>query len=61
MDLAKTISPRLTTWEQNTGELGRRAAARLIEHIEHPRTTPAEYMVVSGRLLEGESVARLGE
>ena len=59
MDLAKTISPRLTTWEQNTAELGRIAASRLIARIEHPRTTPPEHIAVSGRLLEGESVARL--
>ena len=59
MDLAKTISPRLTTWEQNTAELGRLAASRLIARIEHPRTTPPEHTLVAGRLLEGESVARL--
>ena len=59
MDLAKTISPRLTTWEQNTAELGRIAAGRLIARIEHPRTTPPEHIQIAGRLLEGESVARL--
>ena len=59
MDLAKVMSPRLTTWEQNTAELGRTAAALLIARIEHPRTTPAEHIVISGRLLEGESVARI--
>ena len=59
MDLAKAMSPRLTTWEQNTAELGRVAASRLIERIEHPRTTPPEHITVSGRLLEGESVAQL--
>ena len=59
MDLAKTISPRLTTWEQNTTELGRLAASQLIARIEHPRTTPPEHITVPGRLLEGESVARL--
>ena len=59
MDLAKVMSPRLTTWEQNTDELGRIAASRLIERIEHPRTTPPEHIVVRGRLLEGASVAQL--
>ena len=53
------MSPRLTTWEQNTDELGRIAASRLIERIEHPRTTPPEHIVVRGRLLEGASVAQL--
>ena len=40
-------------------ELGRIAASRLIARIEHPRTTPPEHILVAGRLLEGESVARL--
>ena len=56
-DLAKAMSPQLTTWEQNTAELGRIAAAQLIERIEHPRTTLPEHIVVPGRLLEGESVS----
>ena len=59
MDLAKVMNPRLTTWEQNTDELGRIAASRLIERIEHPRTTPPEHIVVSGRLFEGNSVLQL--
>ena len=59
MDLAKTVAPRLTTWEQNTAELGRVAAALLIARIEHPRTTPPEHITIPGRLLEGESVARI--
>ncbi len=59
MDLAKTMDPHLTTWEQNTPELGRLAASMLIARIEHPRTTAAEHIVVTGRLLEGASVAVL--
>ena len=55
--LARAISPQLTTWHQNTEELGRVAASRLIEKIEHPRTTPPEQIVIRGSLLEGESVA----
>ena len=57
--LARAISPRLTTWHQNTEELGRVAASRLIEKIEHPKTTPAEHIVIRGCLLEGESLAAL--
>lgn len=59
INLSQIISPRLTTWKQNTGELGRTAAARLVELIEHPRTTLADRVVIPGRLLEGESVARV--
>ena len=57
--MARMLSPKLTTWRQNTEELGRIAAAKLIERIERPRTTPPEQIVVRGQLLEGESVSIL--
>ena len=57
--MARMVSPRLTTWHQNTAELGRLSAARLIESIEHPRTTVPEHIVVRGELLEGETVKTL--
>ena len=57
--LAKVVSPRLTTWEQNTAALGKLAAEKLIERIEHPRTVLPEHIVVHGRLLEGETVRQL--
>ncbi|MBR4579555.1 MAG: LacI family DNA-binding transcriptional regulator [Oscillospiraceae bacterium] len=56
--LAEIVSPRLTTWQQNTSDLGREAAARLIELIEHPKTALIDRFVISGRLLEGGSVAK---
>ncbi len=59
--MAKMVSPRLTTWQQNTAELGRIAAEQLIERIEHPRTTPPQHITVQGRLLEGETVRQLKE
>ena len=57
--MAKMVSPRLTTWRQNSEELGRIAAEQLIERIEHPRTTPPRHIVVQGRLLEGETVRQM--
>ena len=57
--LADVISPKLTTWRQSTTGLGREAAARLIELIEHPRTTLIDRQIVSGRLWEGGSVKDL--
>ena len=57
--LARVMSPRLTTWRQSTTGLGREAAARLIELIEQPKTALIDRYIVSGRLLEGESVADL--
>ena len=55
--LAEVISPQLMTWKQNTEELGRQATAHLIELIEHPKTALVDRYVVSGRLMEGGSVA----
>ena len=57
--LAKVVSPRLTTWQQNTEELGKIAADRLIDRIEHPRTALPEHITVHGRLLEGQTVRQL--
>ena len=58
--MAKMVSPKLTTWQQNTEDLGRKAAEQLIERIEHPRTTPPKHITVQGKLLEGETVLDLG-
>ena len=59
MHLAQALNPPLTTWQQNTEELGRLAASMLIERIENPRTAAPEHVVVTGRLLEGGTVSRL--
>lgn len=57
--LARTLSPVLTTWQQPAEELGRTAAAKLIDRIEHPRTALPEHVLIHGALLEGGSVRRL--
>lgn len=63
VNLSRVISPKLTTYRQNTGELGRLSVAKLIELIERPRTALPDRATVSGALQEGESVAdrRAGE
>ena len=58
--MASIISPALTTWKQNADGLGREAAGRLIELIEHPRTALIDRYFVSGKLLAGASVASVG-
>ena len=58
--MAKMVSPKLTTWQQNTEDLGRIAAEQLIERIEHPRTTPPKHITVQGKLLEGETIRQIG-
>lgn len=59
LHLAQALNPPLTTWHQNSEELGRLAASMLIESIEHPRTAAPEHIEVTGRLLEGGTVGRL--
>ncbi|MBO4411361.1 MAG: substrate-binding domain-containing protein, partial [Lachnospiraceae bacterium] len=54
--LSKVMDPKLTTWEQDTKELGRIAVDKLIERIENPHTSIPEQTIVKGRLLEGETV-----
>ena len=60
LHLAQALNPPLTTWHQNTDELGRLAASMLIERIEHPRTAAPEHIVVPGSLMEGGTVSELG-
>ena len=60
INMARMVSPKLTTWQQNTVELGRIAAEQLIERIEHPRTTLPKHITVEGCLLEGETVRQIG-
>ncbi|MBE5995999.1 MAG: LacI family transcriptional regulator [Lachnospiraceae bacterium] len=54
--IAGIISPKLTTLRQDTKTLGRSAAAKLIELIEHPKTALLDRIIVPGKLIEGESV-----
>ena len=55
--LAKVM--RLTTYSQNSAELGSLAAERLIRLIEHPKTTLVDRIMVRGGLLEGNSVKEI--
>ena len=57
--LSQILSPKLTTWKQNTGDLGTLAASCLIDLIEHPKTALIDRRIVSGSLLEGETVSDL--
>ncbi len=50
---------RLTTYSQNTRDLGRIAAEKLISLIEHPKTTLIDRIMVPGGLLEGTSVKEI--
>ena len=52
--LARVLN--LTTYSQNTEQLGKVAADRLISLIERPKTTLIDRIMVPGNLLEGTSV-----
>jgi DNA-binding LacI/PurR family transcriptional regulator len=54
------MTPKLTTWEQDTTELGRIAVDKLIEQIEKPLIAIPEQIIVRGRLLESETVQKIG-
>ena len=56
---SQLISPRLTTYAQDTAKIGEIAAAQLIELIENPQTTFTEVITVDGTLVQGSSVAKL--
>jgi len=55
--ISRVLSPVLTTWRQSTTEMGKTAAARLIEQIDHPKTSILDRVIISGTLQEGASVA----
>ena len=49
----------LTTYRQDTEALGRTAAERLINLIEHPKTTLVDRIMISGELIKGKTVKSL--
>jgi len=54
----QALHPRLTTIRQDSGAMGREAALRLIEHIEHPNTVIFDSVLVPATLIEGESMGK---
>ena len=55
-DYSAIIHPRLTTYQQNTEEIGRIAAKSLIKLIRDPKSTLVDKIIVPGKVLEGGSV-----
>lgn len=54
--ISRILEPKLTTLEQDTKTIGKRAAEELIRLIEYPKTTLIQSVVVEGKLLIGHSV-----
>ena len=59
IDIARQISPRLTTVVQDTKMIGSLAANKLIALINNPKGTLIEHISIDGKLDEGETVAKI--
>lgn len=59
ISLADIVSPKLTTYCQNTAELGRAAAKGLVDLIERPKTTLVDREIIDGHIRVRDSVKRL--
>jgi LacI family transcriptional regulator len=60
ISLSEVLVPQLTTWRQNTDQIGRRSAQKLISIIEDRDNSKAETISVSGELFNGYSVSSHG-
>ncbi|MBR1751797.1 MAG: LacI family DNA-binding transcriptional regulator [Ruminococcus sp.] len=56
---ATLVSPKLTTYAQDTEKIGVEAAKKLIALIEEPQTTFHEVITIGGSLVKGESVGKI--
>jgi LacI family transcriptional regulator len=56
---SRLLSPKLTTYLQDTAKIGETAANKLISLIENPQTTFTEVVTVDGQLVIGESVKKI--
>lgn len=54
--ISQVLNPKLTTLKQDAKNIGGMAAERLIQQIEHPKTTLVEHLLIEGQLIKGESV-----
>lgn len=56
---SQLLSPKLTTYLQDTQAIGTAAAKQLVSLIENPQTTFNEVITIDGRLIIGGSVAKI--
>lgn len=57
--LSRVLQPALTTYRQNSEEIGKMAAQKLIEMIENPKMFIPEQVLVKGQFQEGGTVKNL--
>lgn len=56
INLSRLLRPELTTYVQNTDKIGRLAVDKLVEIINHPKSTLPEIINVAGFMQEGHTV-----
>ena len=59
INLSQVVHPILTTYYQDTTEIGARSTKKLVDLIENPKTTISEQIMVNGKILEGHTVKTL--
>lgn len=57
--LTQALTPKLTTIRQNCDKMGKVAAARLMDLIEHPETASRKPSIYPVELIAGETVAEI--
>lgn len=57
--ISRMIEPRLTTIIQDTRQIGKSAAEKLISLIEKPRTTVIDQVVIDAKLCPGETIKKI--
>ena len=57
ISITQSIHPRLTTVRQDSEGMGREAAMRLIDRVEHPNTAAREPVCIPIQLIAGETMA----
>ena len=59
--VARILEPKLTTLCQDTEAIGKTAADKLIDLVEHPKTTLIDRYVIEGTLFRGASVKNINQ
>ena len=59
--VARILDPKLTTLCQDTEAIGKTAADKLIDLVEHPKTTLIDRYVIEGTLFRGASVKNINQ
>ena len=59
--LSRLMRPEFTTYVQNANDIGKKAALKLIEIIENPKTSLPERISVKGYLQTGMTVKNINE